>query len=104
MLSIILLSYQSEKRIKKFFDALNERMLKENIEFECIIMDDSSTDASHNVALELEAKHESVRAFQLSRNFTSHYSIFAGFSKVRGNCAVALPDDFQVPLDTVVEM
>ena len=104
MLSIILLSYQSEKRIEKFFDTLKKRMLKENIEFECIIMDDASTDASHTVALEIEKKYENVRAFQLSRNFTSHYSIFAGFSKVQGNCAVALPDDFQVPLDIVVEM
>ena len=52
----------------------------------------------------LEDKYENVRAFQLSRNFTSHYSIFAGFTKVRGSCAVALPDDFQVPLETVVEM
>ena len=104
MLSIILLSYQSEKRIEKFFDALNLRMFEEKIEFECIIMDDASTDASHTVALEIEIKHENVRAFQLSRNFTSHYSIFAGFSKVQGNCAVALPDDLQVPLDTVVEM
>ena len=104
MLSIILLSYQSEKRIEKFFDTLKIRMLKENIEFECIIMDDASTDASHTVALEIEKEYENVRAFQLSRNFTSHYSIFAGFSKVQGNCAVALPDDFQVPLDIVVEM
>ena len=104
MLSIILLSYQSEKRIEIFFDALNKRMFKEKIEFECIIMDDASIDASHTVALELEKKYQNVRAFQLSRNFTSHYSIFAGFSKVRGNCAVALPDDFQVPLETVVEM
>ena len=104
MLSIILLSYQSEKRIEKFFDALYKRMLEEKIEFECIIMDDASTDDSHSVALELETKYENLRAFQLSRNFTSHYSIFAGFSMVRGNPAVALPDDFQVPLDTVVEM
>ena len=104
MLSIILLSYQSEKRIDKFFGALNKKMLEENIQFECIIMDDASTDASHTFALELENKYENVRAFQLSRNFTSHYSIFAGFTKVRGSCAVALPDDFQVPLDTVVEM
>ena len=62
MLSIILLSYQSEKRIEKFFDALNKRMLKENIEFECIIMDDASTDASHTVALELE---KSMRMYGL---------------------------------------
>ena len=79
-------------------------MLEEKIEFECIIMDDASTDASHTIALELEKQYKNVRAFQLSRNFTSHYSIFAGFSKVQGNCAVALPDDFQVPLETVVEM
>jgi len=104
MLSIILLSYQSAQRIEKFFDTLNERMLEEKIEFECIIMDDASTDSSHDIALEIEKKFKNVRAFQLSRNFTSHYSIFAGFSKVRGNCAVAMPDDFQLPLDTVVEM
>ena len=66
--------------------------------------DDASTDSSHDIALEIEKKFKNVRAFQLSRNFTSHYSIFAGFSKVRGNCAVAMPDDFQLPLDTVVEM
>ena len=58
-------------------------MLQENIEFECMIMDDSSTDVSHKVALELETKHENVRAFQLNRNFTIHYSIFAGFLKFR---------------------
>ena len=57
MLSIILLSYQSEKRIEKIFDALKKRMLKENIAFECIIMDDASTDESHTVALELENKY-----------------------------------------------
>ena len=104
MLSIILLSYQSEKRINKFFGALNKKMLQEKIQFECIIMDDASTDASHSIAQELEKQYANVRAFQLSRNFTSHYSIFAGFSKVRGRCAVALPDDFQVPLEIVVEM
>jgi dolichol-phosphate mannosyltransferase len=104
MLSIILLSYQSAQRIEKFFDTLNERMLEEKIEFECIIMDDASTDSSHDIALKIEKKFKNVRAFQLSRNFTSHYSIFAGFSQVRGNCAVAMPDDFQLPLDTVVEM
>ena len=104
MLSIILLSYESEKRIEKFFGALNKRMLEEKIEFECIIMDDASSDSSHTIALELGKQYDNLRAFQLSRNFTSHYSIFAGFTKVRGNCAVALPDDFQVPLETVVEM
>ena len=104
MLSVILLSYQSENKIEIFFNALNDRLSKENIEFECIIMDDGSNDSSFEVAEDLEKEFTNVHAFQLSKNYTSHYSIFAGFSKVNGKCAVALPDDFQVPLDTVVKM
>ncbi len=103
-ISVIILSFQSEKRIETFYSSLKDRLLKEKIDFEIIIVDDGSTDDSYKLALNLEKKFKDTRAFQLSRNFTSHYSIFAGFSKTDGACAVALPDDFQVPLDTVVEM
>ena len=104
MLSIILLSYQSENRILNFYKELNRRLIKEGIEYELIIMDDGSNDSSYEIASELEQKNKNVRSFELSKNYSSHYSIFAGFSKVRGKCATALPDDFQVPLDTVVDM
>lgn len=104
MISIILLSYQSESRILNFYKKLNNRLSKEEIEYELIIMDDGSNDSSYEIALDLEQKNKNIRSFQLSKNYTSHYSIFAGFSKVQGLCGVALPDDFQVPLDTVVEM
>ena len=67
-------------------------------------MDDGSNDSSYEIALKLEQKNKNIHSFQLSKNYTSHYSIFAGFSKVTGDCTVALPDDFQVPLETVVEM
>jgi dolichol-phosphate mannosyltransferase len=40
----------------------------------------------------------------LSRNFTSHYSVFAGLSVAKGACAVAIPDDEQQPYGTLVEM
>ena len=103
-ISVIILSFQSEKRIETFYSSLKDRLLKEKIDFEIIIVDDGSTDNSYKLALDLEQKFNDTRAFQLSRNFTSHYSIFAGFSKIGGACAIALPDDFQVPLDTVVEM
>ena len=70
MLSIILLSYQSEKRIEKFFCALNKRMLEEKIEFECIIMDDASSDASNAIALEIENKYENVKLLHFSEKFS----------------------------------
>ena len=49
-------------------------------------MDDGSNDSSFEVAEDLEKKFTNVHAFQLSKNYTSHYSIFAGFSKVNGKC------------------
>ena len=67
-------------------------------------MDDGSVDDSFKLVLEIESSHANVRSFQPSKNYTSQYSIFAGFSKVNGACAIALPYDFQVPIDTVIEM
>ena len=103
-LSIILLSYNSEKKINDLYKAVKEQFDGENIPFELIIIDDGSKDNSYNKSLELEKIDNRVRAYQLSKNYTSHYSIFAGFSVAKGTCAVAIPDDLQVPLDTVVEM
>lgn len=104
MLSIILLSYQSENRLEDVFLTLKACLVGEQIPFELIIIDDGSTDSSYENALQLEKNNENIKAFQLSRNYTSHYAIFAGLSKVEGSCAVAVPDDFQVPLETVVRM
>lgn len=102
--SIILLSYYSEKRINNVFKRVSEALEKENIPFEFIIMDDGSKDKSYEVALELEKKDDRVRAYQLSKNYTSHYSKFAAFSICKGGCATSIPDDEQMPLDIIIKM
>ena len=104
LFSIILLSYYSNERIAKVFKMVSERMESENIPFEFIIIDDGSKDNSYELALELEKKDKRVKAYQLSRNYTSHYAKFAGFSVCKGACATSIPDDGQQPLDTYVEM
>ena len=83
---------------------MKEHFEAEKIDFELIIIDDGSTDNSYNEALELEKIDNRVSAYQLSKNYTSHYSIFAGFTVAKGNCVVSIPDDLQLPLKVVVEM
>ena len=102
--SVVLLSYNSKENIVKIAEAIRERFDREKIDYELIIIDDASEDESFEIALNLEKADSRVRAYQLSKNVTSHYSIFAGFSLASGDCAIAIPDDFQVPIDTVVEM
>ena len=104
MYSIILLSYFSETRIKNVFSRVSQALEQENIPFEFIIMDDGSTDNSYQVALELEQEDSRVHAYQLSKNYTSHYSKFAAFSLCKGNCATSIPDDEQMPLDIIIKM
>ena len=102
-LSLILLSYNSSENIIKVYQHLKNELNKEKIDFELIIMDDGSEDNSYEIAIQLEKDEKNVRSFQLSKNFTSHYSKFAGLSIAKGTCAMAIPDDFQVPTKTIIE-
>jgi len=103
-LSIILLSYFSGERIISTYNTLSEILKREKIPFEFIIIDDGSTDNSYKIALDLENENGNVRSYQLSRNYSSHYSAFAGLSVCNGNCATFVPDDEQLPYQTIVDM
>ena len=104
LFSIILLSYYSQNKIKVAFEKIGNLLNTEKIPFELIIIDDGSLDNSFEVAKNLEKLNNNVRAFQLSRNYTSNYAAFAGFSVAKGDCAIIIPDDEQQPYNTLVEM
>lgn len=104
MLSVILLSYFSNNKLTKVYSNLSEYLSKNGIEFELIIIDDGSTDNSFLIAQQMEAEFSNVRSFQLSKNYTSHYAIFAGLSVANGLCATVIPDDEQQPYESIVNM
>jgi polyisoprenyl-phosphate glycosyltransferase len=104
LLSIILLSYYSGERLRTAHGQIATLMEGAGIPFELVIMDDGSKDDSYEIARSLETTHPNVSAYQLSRNYTSHYSIFAGLSVCRGACAAPIPDDEQQPYELLVQM
>jgi glycosyltransferase involved in cell wall biosynthesis len=104
LLSIILLSYFSGKKIIQVYDKVSDTLNVNSIPFEFIIIDDGSTDDSFQIAKDLENKFNNVKAYQLSKNYTTAYSIFAGLKLSKGSCAIAIPDDEQQPYSTIVDM
>lgn len=104
LLSIVLLAYQSEERLRPAVDDVVRSMEAERIPFELIIMDDGSADRSFEMAKRLAEKDDRIRAFRLSRNYSSPYSLFAGLSVARGACVTSVPDDRQCPMSVIVEM
>jgi dolichol-phosphate mannosyltransferase len=104
MLSIVLLSFQSERRLSGAIAALRTEMEREAIPFEIIVVDDGSSDQSYAVARAEAAQDPRVRAIRLSRNYTSPYAFFAGLSVCKGACATSVPDDLQRPPELVVRL
>ena len=104
ILSIIILSYYSGQRLKVAYEKLDRILSEAGIPFEFIIVDDGSKDDSFKIACGMQSASDKVKAFQLSRNYTSHYAAFAGMSVAEGGCCTMIPDDEQQPYTSLVDM
>lgn len=104
ILSIILLSYQSEANIESAVEAIITGLNHENIPFEIVVIDDGSLDHSVHKARTLASKHPQIRVYPLDANYSSPMAQFAGLEKCTGDCACPMPDDGQRPLSNVIEM
>jgi glycosyltransferase involved in cell wall biosynthesis len=103
-LSIILLAYQSEKRLEKAVTEIDTSLTAAGIPHEIVIIDDGSTDQSYAKALELAQRVENISAYRLSRNYTSPMAQFAGLEMCTGQCACPMPDDGQRPIEHIIDM
>ncbi|HSF88608.1 MAG TPA: glycosyltransferase [Saprospiraceae bacterium] len=103
-LSIILLAYQSEKRLEKAVTEIDITLSAAGIPHEIVIIDDGSTDQSYAKALELAQRMENISAYRLSRNYTSPMAQFAGLEMCTGQCACPMPDDGQRPIAHIIDM
>lgn len=103
LLSIILPSYKSKGRLAKVREQVHEVLTNAGIPYELVIIDDGSNDGSFDVAKGLERDYANVKAYELSRNYTSHYAIFAGFKMITGDCITVIADDEQQPYHLLIE-
>src|SRR5688500_167241 len=103
-ISIILLSYQSQSRLANAVQSIQSSLTSAGIPYEIIIIDDGSTDQSFRIARELEQKNDHVRAYKLSKNYTSPMAQFAGLEMCTGQCASPMPDDGPRPMEHIIEM
>jgi polyisoprenyl-phosphate glycosyltransferase len=103
LLSLLLLAFNSEDRLRPAYAALKQCLEGENIPFEMLIIDDGSSDNTWELIKTLAAEDPRVRPFRMSRNYTSPYVHFAGMSVAKGACMTVAPDDMQRPLETMVE-
>ena len=103
-LSIIVPVYNSEKSLPLLYQRLHQTLNKIGKSFECIFVDDGSTDSSWKSLNEILLKDKKVRLIQLTRNFGQHNALMCGFKEAKGKYIVTLDDDLQNPPEEIAKL
>jgi polyisoprenyl-phosphate glycosyltransferase len=73
-------------------------------DFEFLLVDDGSSDATPTVLAGLRALDQRVKCIRFSRNFGSHAACLAGLMATKGDLAVILAADLQDPPELLGQM
>lgn len=103
--SIVIPVYYNEENLRPLYEDLKEKFIEKiDYEYEIVMINDGSKDASYEVMKELAQKDSHVKIISLSRNFGSHAAILCGLAKCTGDCAVVKAADLQEPTELILEM
>ena len=103
-LSIIIPVYFNEMNLHDLYEDLYDKVLSQLEDYELVLVDDGSQDASYSIIQELSRKDSKIVSLKLSRNFGSHAAILAGLNHCKGDCAVMKTADLQEPSSMILQM
>lgn len=98
LVSVCIPCYRSEKTISAVVEGIKrEFALHTEYEYEIILVNDGSPDATFSVIRSLCSSDERIRGVDLSRNYGQNLALCAAYAQIRGDMAVFMDDDGQHP-------
>lgn len=97
LISIIIPLYNEAANVPLLYKELLRHTQRLPYRFEVIFVDDGSTDDSARVVHELAANDPDVRVLELARNFGKEAAVTAGLHAAKGEAAVVMDADLQMP-------
>lgn len=94
-LSIVSPVYRAEKMVHMLVERIVKSVTTITEDFEIILVNDASPDASWSVIEHECAQDKRVKGINLSRNFGQHYAITAGLHYAKGEWVVVMDCDLQ---------
>ncbi len=102
-LSCVVPAHNEAGHLAEFLQALHACAAALTPDFEILVINDGSSDATREVAL-AQAQALGVRYLEFSRNFGKEAALSAGIDHARGNVVLLIDADFQHPLELVPRM
>lgn len=96
--------YNSAEILPALVERMGSVLSKESSEFEVILVDDASQDASWDVIQELAAARPEVRGVRLMRNYGQHNALLCGIRLARHEFVLTIDDDLQHPPEEIPKL
>jgi dolichol-phosphate mannosyltransferase len=103
-LSIVVPAYNEAANLPTLCDCLRKTLAVLSMDWECIIVDDHSSDATFSVVSGLSMQDARIRGIRLARNHGSHLAITCGLHHAEGDCAAVLAADMQDPPEVILQL
>jgi len=100
-ISIVTPTYNEGENIEKLCSGIRQEMEKLNIDYEHIVIDNSSTDKTIEILKEICSKDKKVKVIINTKNFGHIKSPFHGILQSSGDACILMASDFQDPLDLI---
>ncbi|MFA6247625.1 MAG: glycosyltransferase family 2 protein [Mucilaginibacter sp.] len=103
-ISIIIPAHNEERNISYMVSELQKLFSDINYTYECIFVDDGSTDNTLNEIKVQHEMHHHVYFIELSRNFGKDRALQAGIAFANGDAVITIDADMQHPPRLIIEM
>ena len=103
LLSLVTPAFREQDNLPVLYQRICDA-LGPDLEWEWVVVDDHSPDATFEVLRRIADKDPRVRGIRLARNSGSHTAISCALHHVRGECAVVLASDLQDPPEVVPDL
>jgi glycosyltransferase involved in cell wall biosynthesis len=102
-ISIVTPTYNEEENIEKLCSEIRSEMKKIEIDYEHIVIDNSSTDKTTEILRKICTNDKNVKVIINSKNFGHIRSPFHGLLQSSGEACILMASDFQDPVDMITK-
>jgi polyisoprenyl-phosphate glycosyltransferase len=104
LISVVTPAYNEARNLPVMYERLRAILDSTGVDWEWIIVDDSSSDDTFTAAETIAVLDHRARVFRFSRNFGSHAATICGLDHARGDCAVVMASDLQDPPEVIMAL
>ena len=103
-LSIVVPLYNESESLPELSDWVDNVVVKSNLKYELIFVDDGSKDNSWEVINNLQSKNKNIKGVSFRRNYGKSAALNIGFELSIGNVVITMDADLQDSPDEIPEL